>query len=87
MNEQSSAQSVRIVVEDMAGNITDTSSEDFTSAYEFNNMVTVSTNLFVRWFANKPLFWGSIAGILVVVTGLCVFLAAKRKKKEEAKAK
>ena len=87
LNEQSSAQSVRIVVEDMAGNITDTSSEDFTSAYEFNNMVTVSTNLFVRWYANKPLFWGSIAGILVVVIGLCVFLAAKRKKKEEAKAK
>lgn len=86
MTEQSYAQSVRVVVEDMAGNITDTSSEDFTSAYAFYDSVTISTNLFVRWYANKPLFWGSIAGVVVVAGGLGAFFALYHKKKEEKEA-
>ena len=86
LNEKSSAQSVRIVVEDLSGNITDTDAENFSSAYEFNKTVTVSTNIFVRWFANKPLFWGSIVGVTGIAGFLWFFLIGKRKKKEEKEA-
>lgn len=87
INEADRAQSVQIVVEDMSGNITDTSAENFISAYEFNDSVTVSTNFFVRWYANPWLFWGSIAGA-VALAGIIIFLIiAKRKKKEEQNAK
>lgn len=75
-------QKIKIVVEDLAGNITDTSSEDFEAEYEFNDTVTVSTSFFVRWFANKPVFFGSIAGIIVIAAGLVWILIAKRKKEE-----
>ena len=83
LTEKNSAQRIRIVVEDLAGNKTDTDPDDFVCAYEFNKSVTVSTNIFVRWYANKGLFWGSIGGGIAGIGGLGVFLASKRKKKEE----
>jgi len=82
--ESSSRQSVRLVVEDMAGNITDTSAENFESAYVFNSDVTVSTNIFVRWFANKPLFFGSIGGVGAAAAAAWYFLIFKRREGEEA---
>lgn len=88
LNESSDAQTVQMKVTDIAGNVTDTASDDFSTndLYVFNDTITVSTNFFVRWYANKPLFWGSIGGA-VVLAGLIWFLVAfKRRKKEDKEA-
>lgn len=74
-------QDVKLVAEDKAGNVTDTSSESFQPAYEFNDTVTVSTNIFVRWFANTWLFVGSLVALAAIVGGIIVFL--KRRKGQE----
>ncbi len=86
IDESSEAQTVQIKVTDLAGNVTDTASENFSTGdlYIFNDRVTVSTNLFVRWYANKPLFWGAIGGVVVAAAAVCITVALKRKKKAEA---
>lgn len=81
IGENTQAQTVRIVAEDLAGNVKDTDAEDFSSAYSFNRSVTVSTNVFVRWYANKPLFYGSIGGAGTVGGGSWTALALRRRRK------
>ncbi len=49
--------------------------------YTLEKDVTVSTNLFVRWFANKPLFYGGIGGGVAVLGGLGALAALKKKKR------
>ncbi len=88
ISEASSAQHIRIVAEDLSGNVLDTDGTIEGSAnttVSFERDVTVSTNFFVRWFANKPLFFGSIAVIVAAGAGI-YFIVAKRRKKEEAAA-
>lgn len=81
LHESGAPQKVRIVVADRAGNVTDTSSESFDTKdmYEFNDTVVVSTNLFVRWFRNTPLF----VGTLVVLIGGVAFIISRRRKDDE----
>lgn len=87
LGESNDAQTVQIKVTDLAGNITDTASDDFNPGelYVFNDVITVSTNFFVRWYANTALFWGSIGGVVVVTAAIWILIAAKRKKKTEEK--
>lgn len=80
-------QKVRFVIEDLAGNVTDTSekSEDgqfvFQPEFDFIHSLTVSTNAFVRWYANKMLFWGTIGGVLAAGGLFILLLVWKRRKK------
>ncbi len=94
IEEQSgtTAQKVQLIVTDRAGNVTDTNSDDFLKAHSsdnenstfvFFNEITVSRNFFVRWYANTPLFWGSIGGVVVLAGAILFFIAFKKKKKEE----
>ncbi len=64
---------VKIVCRDAAGN---EAVQEITGFY-------VTTNLWVRYFNNKPLFFGSILA-LAAVLGFIVFIVVKRRKKEEA---
>lgn len=86
IKEKNEAQTVRIKVTDLAGNVTDTKSEEFSSGdkYVFFDTVTVSTNFFVRWFANKPLFFGSIAGAVVVLGGAGTIIGLRMRKKKKS---
>lgn len=83
--ESTRAQSVRIVIEDLAGNITDTDAEGFTSAYKMVKSILVSTSFFARFYGNKPLFWGTVGGVLFLAafTGIFIPFMKKRKEKKE----
>lgn len=66
-------QSVIFVATDAAGNIFKLLVEDF----------LVSTNLFVRWYNNTPLFIGSIVGVALIAIGIAAFIIFGKKKKNE----
>lgn len=70
LNESSKSQSVRIVLEDFAGNILDSDAPEFESAYTMVKKITVSTNFWVRFLANKPLLYGGIAAVVVIAIGI-----------------
>ena len=79
-------QRVRIVVVDKAGNVLDTDAADFAPAYGFNRVITVKTNFLLQLYDNKPLFYGCIAGAVLLLAGsivLFIVLGRKKKKTEE----
>lgn len=85
VGESNSARKVRLIAEDLAGNITDTSGKSFSSAYTFNSDITVSTNAFIRWYANKPLvavtIGGGAGGIAVAALGIQFYKKRRLPKK------
>ena len=79
--EKNSEQHVSFVLTDKAGNVTESDAAGFEVPYTLEKDVTVSTNLFVRWFANKPLFFGGIGGGVAILGGLGALIGLKKKKK------
>ncbi|MDE7222770.1 MAG: Ig-like domain repeat protein [Acetatifactor sp.] len=75
IRETGSAQTVYVVARDAAGN------EAQTDAISF----LISSNAFIRWFYNKPLFFGSIAAVAALAGGVILISFGKRRKKDERK--
>lgn len=73
---------IRLVITDKAGNVTDTDvAEDGKYVADFNKNVTISTNIFIRWYANKALFVCSIVCVVLLTAGIVVLVIRNRKKK------
>ena len=70
LDSRDGKQRVRVIAQDLAGNMTDTDSPEFSAgeSYDFNSEITISTNPFVHWMAYKPLFYGLIC---LISTLLC----------------
>lgn len=68
--------SVKVVAVDAAGNTHESDISDF----------FVTTNIWIQFYNNKPLFYGSIAGV-IVLAGLIVFLVVYKRRKDEKKQK
>ena len=85
IEEKNEEQKIRIVVADLAGNVTDTKEETFNPGdlYVFNDTVTVSTNAFVRWYSNTALFWGTIGGFALLAAAVLLIIFFKKRKKEK----
>lgn len=66
-------QTVRIVALDAAGNQIEEIIENF----------LVTTDIFVRWYNNTPLFIGSIAGVCLLLIAAAAFFIFGRKKKKQ----
>lgn len=71
--QKNEKQSVLFVATDAAGNTHELVVKDF----------LVTTNWFVRWYNNTPLFIGSIVGVVVVAIGVSAFIVFGKKKKKD----
>ena len=70
--DSTGAHKVKVVCTDAAGN---------EHVEEVKNFY-VTTNLFVRYYTNKALFFGSIGGV-VLIAGLAIILVAAKKRKKQ----
>ncbi len=74
LDESSASRTIEITAQDYAGNTAE--------AFRAEN-VTISSNVLVIFYANKPLFWGSVAGVVGLTAILVVIILVKRRKKDE----
>ncbi|MBE5872840.1 MAG: hypothetical protein E7287_00375 [Lachnospiraceae bacterium] len=81
--EDTKTQTVQIVVTDIAGNVTDTSSEYFDTkgVYVFNNEVLVSRNFWVRFVNNPAMLWGTVGGTTAALGAVGYALTVRRKRR------
>lgn len=71
IKEMGSTQTVYILARDAAGNVTQTEPISF----------LISSNAFIRWFYNRPLFIGSIASALTAFGGTFMFAVRRKGRK------
>lgn len=76
-------QHIRFVATDKAGNVLDTDDPSFAPGFPFHSTITVSSNFFVRWYANRPVFIGSLVALIAVIAGVVLVLAKKKNKVKE----
>lgn len=68
-------QNVQIICEDCAGNVVG-AQED-----EIYRNITISSNAFMIFWANKPLRWGTISGIILLILAAILIIVFKKRKK------
>ena len=68
---------VNLKITDLAGNVTNTADTDFNPEYDFNSTITVSTNIFLLWFANKWLFFGTLIGLAAIAAAIAYLIRRK----------
>ncbi len=69
--EDNSVQNLKIIASDKTGN---------KSIKEINDF-TISSNFFVRWYLNKPLFFGSLA-IFILLISMMIFVYLRKNRTE-----
>lgn len=74
LNSSNSKQKVKAVAVDMADN----------EANSDNHTILITTNLFIQYINNKPLFIGSIIALVLIAGGAIYFFVFRRKKSEDA---
>ncbi len=75
-------QHVTFLLEDKAGNQFDTGADEFDPAFKFEQIVTISTNFFIRWYTNPALFWGSIGGGAALIALIIALILKKRNRRQ-----
>ena len=68
-------QNVQIICEDCAGNVVGAQAD------EIYSNITISSNAFMIFWANKPARWGTIAGLGLLVAAAIVIIVLKKRKK------
>ena len=71
--QKNEKQTILFVATDAAGNTQEYVVEDF----------LVTTNWFVRWYNNTPLFIGTIAGAVLIAVGVSAFIIFGKKRKKD----
>lgn len=84
ISSANSWQSISVTAKDAAGNVLGQTKENDKAAPVIMK-VLVTPNVIVQYYMNKPLFFGSIIGILAIA-GIIIFLIWKKRKDEEEKA-
>ena len=73
---------VRIICNDCAVNAEGKTNEEILTFTK----VTVSTSDWIIFYANKALFYGSLAGVVLLMGGIVLLVVLKKRKKEQSQA-